>query len=428
MSKRGNHIDKWLGILTIAMALGTSWAIRGQFGHEQGAAWAGGIGTLVLVLVSQREDWYSKVLPVILSSAFGWGLTGMISYGRVVGYGRSDDLVNVFYGLSMLFVIGGLFGLIGGGFTALSLESTKNKKVNWPSLIVEMTAGALVVYGLLVMQLEVLMTPPRSEAWALSLGAGLAMVWYMLRNGFLNSFRVAFYTALGAGFGFAFGNFLQTVGTVLELPFNMWNVMEYCIGFFGGGSMAYAIFASEWPISEKEPQKWENSIAFLAVFVCIPVIIFRESLQMKNFLSRFHDFDKSGDISLISTILSALFIVLAVLFIWLLLRRVNFKVKRQEILWVTTIYFGLYIILSFLVTGIVSGRVMLNHILYVANLAVILKLIKKSSVEFFAAMPNEKKNKYYLRYLVLLLFVVSILSLISVGIHGEMAGAHNRFG
>ncbi|MCG6188060.1 hypothetical protein [Maribellus maritimus] len=423
-----NKTDSWIAVLVVAMALGTSWAIRGQFGHEQGAAWAGGIGTLVLILVAQRKDWYSKMLPVTLSSALGWGLTGMISYGRVVGYGRSDDFVNAFYGLSMLFVIGGLFGLIGGGLTALSLDSTTNKKVIWPSLIVEMTAGALIVYGLLVVQLEVLMTPPRSEAWALSLGAGLAMVWYMLRNGFVNSFRVALYTSLGAGFGFAFGNFLQTVGTVLEIPFNMWNVMEYSIGFFGGGSMAYAIFTSEWPVSEKKTKKWENNISFLAVFVCIPLIIFRESLQMKNFVSRFQIFDKSGDISLISAILSAFFIVLAALFIWLLIRKLNFKAERREVRWVTTIYFGLYIVLSFLVTGIISGKVMLNHILYIANLVVILMLLKNSFIKFPVTIVNKKKSNYYIQYLIAILFVVSILSLISVSIHGEMAGAHNRFG
>lgn len=46
-----------IGILIVAMSLGTAWAIRGQFGHEQGAAWAGAIGGLALVLVSHRKDW-----------------------------------------------------------------------------------------------------------------------------------------------------------------------------------------------------------------------------------------------------------------------------------------------------------------------------------------------------------------------------------
>ena len=35
--------NQLISILIVAMACGTAWAIRGQFGHEQGAAWAGGI-------------------------------------------------------------------------------------------------------------------------------------------------------------------------------------------------------------------------------------------------------------------------------------------------------------------------------------------------------------------------------------------------
>jgi hypothetical protein len=35
-----------LPILLTALTLGTTWAIRGQFGHEQGAAWAGAVGCL----------------------------------------------------------------------------------------------------------------------------------------------------------------------------------------------------------------------------------------------------------------------------------------------------------------------------------------------------------------------------------------------
>ncbi len=76
-----NSVNQGLGILIVAMALGTAWAIRGQF-IEQGAAWAGAIGGLALVLVSQRKDWYNKMVLVALASAIGWGAGGMISYVR----------------------------------------------------------------------------------------------------------------------------------------------------------------------------------------------------------------------------------------------------------------------------------------------------------------------------------------------------------
>jgi len=32
---------QWIGVLIVGMTLSTDWAVRGQFGREQGAAWAG---------------------------------------------------------------------------------------------------------------------------------------------------------------------------------------------------------------------------------------------------------------------------------------------------------------------------------------------------------------------------------------------------
>jgi hypothetical protein len=104
-----------LSILLVGIAFGTAWAIRGQFGHEPGAAFAGIIGVAALLLVAGRQDWYNKMLPIIAAGAIGWGTTGMISYGIVVGYCRAEDLLNSTYGFLSLFVIGSLFGLIGGG-------------------------------------------------------------------------------------------------------------------------------------------------------------------------------------------------------------------------------------------------------------------------------------------------------------------------
>src|SRR5665647_1477098 len=101
-----------LSILLVGIAFGTAWAIRGQFGHEPGAAFAGIIGVAALLLVAGRQDWYNKMLPIIAAGAIGWGTTGMISYGMVVGYCRAEDLLNSTYGFLSLFVIGALyFGL-----------------------------------------------------------------------------------------------------------------------------------------------------------------------------------------------------------------------------------------------------------------------------------------------------------------------------
>jgi hypothetical protein len=419
--------NRLIGILIVGMTMGTAWAIRGQFGHEQGAAWAAAIGALALVLASQHAGWYKKVLTVTLASAIGWGMGGMISYGKIVGYGRSDDFPNAFYGLLMLFVIGNLYGLLGGGLTGLTLEPSKEKKVNWPRLITEMVAGGLIVYGFLVMQLGILMTPPRSEAWAFCLGAALAMLWYMARNEFTASLRIALISGLGAGFGFAFGNFLQVTGNVLQINFNMWNVMEYSIGFFGGGSMAYAIFSARLNEVPEENRRWENRIAFLLVFALIPVIVYHESLRYSIILKRLGDLPAVENVALISTILAAVLLLFMAVSGWINAEKANHTPVRSRVFYLFTILFVVYIAISYLVTGLIGGQTHLNHHLYIANLIVILLLFRQK-VNPFAEVPClEPRWGSLLRMYALMVIIIALLTFVLINTHGELSGSQVRF-
>ncbi len=416
---------QWISILVVAMSLATAWAIRGQFGHEQGAAWAGGIGALALVLASGRKDWYNKAGLIALASAVGWGAGGMISYGMVVGYGRADNFINSYYGLTMLFVIGSLFGLLGGGLVGLTLDSVKNNKVKWGRLIAEMTAGGLISYYFLVEQLGFLMTPPRSEAWAVILGAGLAMLWYMAREKRNSAIRVAVFAALGGGFGFGFGNFLQIVGNVLEIDFNMWNVMEYSIGFFGGTGMAYGVFSSVWPGDDAVPEKWMNRAALFIVVVLIPLIVFRESLRLEHFLSRLGDIPNLAGVAAFSTwFVVALLIVMMVTLLWKL--RIP-GYKRSDVLWFFFFYFIVYAFVSYAITGLFAGHTSLNHHLYVANIILIYLLLNMKSPAMFEVLTDKLEFKRWLMYLFLIIVFLAILSFIAINIHGEMGGAHDRF-
>ncbi|MCY1723212.1 hypothetical protein OU798_22880 [Prolixibacteraceae bacterium Z1-6] len=419
----------WISIVILGMTMGTAWAVRGQFGHEQGAAWAGAIGAFGLIIVSNRKDWLQKLFVTALASAIGWGVGGMISYGVVVGYGRSESLPNAFYGLLMLFVIGGLYGMLGGGLTGLSLESSAKRRVNWGSLIAEMVAGGLLSYGFLIMQLGIKMTPPRSEAWAFCLGAGLAMIWYMARNKFNSSLRLAIYTTLGAGFGFAFGNFLQVLGNVLEIQFNMWNVMEYSIGFFGGSSLAYGVFTSTWPDTSNEPlEAWKHKTSLLIVVALIPLIVFKESLLFNTLLNRLSTIASSEIIALWSSMVSLCTIVAVIVIIWYMAAKSSFILDKNRAWLVFLLYLVLYVVVSFIVSGLFAGVVHLNHWLYVVNLVVILPVLRKSispfnyggrfSVTLLNGWP------YYLAVVVILIFLFALLL---TNIHGEMSGAHNRF-
>lgn len=418
---------QWISILIVGLSLGTAWAIRGQFGHEPGAAWAGGIGALALVLVSQRKDWYNKALLIALSSAVGWGAGGIISYGIVVGYGRSTDFLNASYGLVMLFVIGGLFGLLGGGLVGLTLQSSEEKKVKWGSLLAEMIAGGILVHSFLIDQLEFLMTPPRSEAWAICLGAGLAMIWHMARNNYNSALRIAFYTSMGAGFGFAFGNFLQILGDVLQINFNMWNVMEYNIGFWGGTSMAYGVFSSKWPEAIPVSKRWENKTAILLLMVFIPALVFQNSSFYDILFKDSSNIESIAKVTSSGSITALLILIFLIAMSWYTIRNFKTDFDRRGVVQLFVIYFSAYIFFSFIVTGAFSGIIMSNHLLYLLNFIVILFLLRKHYPAFFNFADNELQKENWLLYFIFIIFVILILAFICIHLHGELNGAHSRF-
>lgn len=421
-----NNKKQGLGILVVAMSLATAWAIRGQFGHEQGAAWAGAVGAVALVLVANRKDWYSKMPILALASALGWGAGGMISYGVVVGYGKADNFINAFYGLSMLFVIGALFGLLGGGLVGLVLDSTKKNRVNWGALVSEMVAGGLLTYFFLIEQIGFKMTPPRSEAWALILGAGLAMLLHMARTKRNSAIRVAIFAALGGGFGFGFGNFLQVVGNVMEIPFNMWNVMEYSIGFFGGLGMAYGVFSSSWPIDEEERSKtWINRWALFILLIFIPLMVYRESLTYGHFLRRLGEIPNLEQVASTSTIFTAVVLVLMAVFVFYRFKD-NVFTKNGVSLFLF-VYLSTYALMSYLVTGLFAGKMGLNHHLYLLNIVLIFILSRKEVMEWSSKTTDSLIIKKWFLYLILILAFLAVLSLIGISSHGELPGSHNRF-
>ena len=413
------------GILIVAMSLATAWAIRGQFGHEQGAAWAGAVGGLALVLVSKRKDWYDKMVLVALASAVGWGAGGMISYGMVVGYGRADNFINVFYGLGMLFVIGALFGLLGGGLVGMVLDSTEKKKVKWGALISEMVAGGLISYFFLIEQIGFKMTPPRSEAWAFILGAGLAMLWHMARENRNSPLRTAIFSAFGGGFGFAFGNFLHVIGNTMEIPFNMWNVMEYSIGFFGGSGMAYGVFSTKWPIDEPKIKNWTNRVALFILAVFIPLIVYSESLAYEHLVKRLGAIVSIESLAFTSTTFVAILLVLVAVFLFWKLS--NGRYKKNEVALFLFVYLSTYAILSYVVTGIFAGKMDLNHHLYVVNIVIIFAIFKKGRMVGSESVSEAINIKKWTIFFVAIIVFIAILSLFAANFHEGLPGGHNRF-
>lgn len=405
--------------LIVAMTLGTAWAIRGKFGHEQGAAWAGAVGGLAIILVSKRNDWNNLVFRIALASAFGWGIGGMISYGVVVGYGRGSDFGNVFYGLLMLFVIGALYGFLGGGFLGLSLSNSKSFTVKWHALLAEMVAFALLIYGFIINQLEWFMTPPRSELWAACLGAAIAVAWYILRNKQKAALKVAVWSALGAGFGFAFGNFLQVIGRGSTLPFNFWNIMEYSIGFFGGLGMAYGTLTSDWPIADRSQASRSNLVPMLLVCVFVPFVVWDQSFVADK-LTLILKLGGSGDTIVWFQGIAAVAIVVTILIMFFRFYSASYSYDSVRMIFI--LYLGLYTFLSFLLTGIFVHPI--EQYLYLVNIALILFALPHLKNNFEI---REAKSGRWLVTLMLAIMIIALSAVIAIHSHGELKGSQIRF-
>jgi hypothetical protein len=423
------HSSTWLAMIITGMALGTAWAIRGQFGHEQGAAWAGGIGCLCLVLLAKRQDWYNKAIQAAFAGAVGWGLGGMMSYGAVVGYGRGVDLVNVYYGLLMLLVIGGLYGFVGGGMFGLVLADQPKKKVKWHQVIAEMTVGSIIFYYFIIEQLGIYMTPPRSEAWGVSAGMAIALLYYLVRTNQHAALRVAVFAALGGGFGFAFGNFLQVLGNVAQVKFNMWNVMEYSLGFFGGAGMAYAVFTSKWP--KVEQPKFSNislMIPIVGLVVLIPFFVWQQSFIMKDLqptLEKLVEGETSTLVRIFQWLAFFAFVIPAIYWV----RTCNTfkftdKIKKKFVAGLFMGYFGIYLFFTFLITGSLLSFYRIEQFLYVLNFGLIIWFIPQAKPK--TSIRDIAPVKWSYTFLGILLFLL-LLSLIAINTHGEMPGMNKRF-
>jgi hypothetical protein len=425
-------MKKRTAIIFVALALGLAWAIRGHFGHEYGAAWAGAIAGMAVIVAAKRDDWTSR-LPVLASlAAIGWGAGGMMSYGIVVGYGRGIDFGNVYYGLTMLAVIGGLYGFIGGGLFGLGLESTDERKPHWPALLTEMTVGGLLAWTLLIAQFEWKMTPPRSELWAACLGASVALAWFLYRNDYKRALRTAGYAGLGAGFGFGFGNFLQTCGHVSGLAFNWWNVMEFSLGFFGGLGMAYGVFTRDWP--ESVPAKSANGIGFLFLFLLLPVINIINAMSFDNFLAAATSIgiENGAEFAMrqiaISYIVAAMFSIVA----FTLYRR---SAQRERNSFYSSAMFFIYTLFYLVFSHIIklvfvsSQPFQLNQALYWAVMIALFAiwfLNRSKEVQPFVASARETWPRWLL-LVGILLALLAICAWISINIHDGIAGYHERF-
>ena len=78
-------------IFLVGISLSIGWGIRGNFGHEYGAEFAGGLAAIAVALLSGREDWRNRVPWFALFGALGWGFGASQSYMQVLAYTESGQ-------------------------------------------------------------------------------------------------------------------------------------------------------------------------------------------------------------------------------------------------------------------------------------------------------------------------------------------------
>ena len=339
MSSARPKTHLWMFILLTGLSVSIGWGIRGQFGHEYGAALAGAIGGIVIALLSGRADWLRRIPFFAVLGAIGFAFGGSMSYMKNIWYAHSSDPATVLYGFATIFVVGFLWAAPAGTGLALPVFLTREELTkffvplcavfaawylqnffcslggvsgeDWPRffvgygthailaalialafyvfrrkywgigthLILYMSIGWWIGYLLLISLAHIRMNPPRSEGWASCLGmiCGILVCCGQRRLGGIG------FATLGAGFiggiGFALGTAVKLLVMASGFTTNWHSVMEQTQGFFLGIALAivFALLIPRAPAVTDDPPvlRWTEAISVVFVLWLLPYLNFR---------------------------------------------------------------------------------------------------------------------------------------------------------
>ncbi|MDQ6760575.1 MAG: hypothetical protein M3Z32_12030 [Acidobacteriota bacterium] len=331
----------WPLLLLTGLSVSIGWGIRGQFGHEYGAALAGALGGMTVALLSGRADWWRRIHYFAFFGAIGLAFGGGMSYMKTVAYAHSSDPATVIYGFACLFVLGFIWAAPAGAGIALPVylnreELTKFfvplcavfaawylqdatrvwyrgftgpnfgfwagqgmsailaglaallvalvRRRNWgagTALIVYMAAGFWAGRLLLIDLLHLDMNPPRGDSWAGYLGMVFGILVFCWRWQFGG---IAFATiAVGflGGIGFALGTAVKLAVMASGYNTNWHSVMEQTQGFFIGIAIAtgLGLLIRRAPAVSDEPRlrPWTEVFSVTFVLCLLTYLNFRRS-------------------------------------------------------------------------------------------------------------------------------------------------------
>jgi hypothetical protein len=326
----------WPLLLVTAFSVSIGWGVRGQFGHEYGAALAGALGGMTIALLSGRQDWIARIHYFAFLGAVGFGFGGAMSYMKDVAYIHSSDSATVLYGFGCLFLLGGLwaapcaaglglaswldrdqltklFIALAGIFAAWHFLEFQGiyrgmpwlrvlgdtawpgilallvvgivvliRRSNWGDgalVIVCMAVGSWIGHLVLINLLHIELNPPRGDTWAGNVGlvAGILAFCGLRRWG-----APAFATLSGfflGGIGFAAGGATKLLLMASGYITNWHSVMEQSQGFFLGLSLAVTmgVLATRMPKTADQPvvRRWTEVFSVTFVLWLLPYLNLR---------------------------------------------------------------------------------------------------------------------------------------------------------
>lgn len=305
------------------------WGVRGQFGHEHGAALAGALAGMAVALLSGRPDWYGRIPFFAALGAIGFAFGGGMSYMKPVGYVSSSDSMTVLYGFACLFVLGFIWAAPAGAGLSLSAYLTRDeltklfipictvfavwygadmarplyrtlftgplrefggqafntitatlavlvlaafRRSTWgvgSKLVIHMSLGWWVGHLLLIKVLQLDMYPPRGDGWAGCLGLTLGILTFSWRTRLSGVAFASLATGLLGGAGFAIGAGIKLIGLSTGWQTNWHSVMEQWHGFFFGLAIAivFAQLARQTPVYTDETRVRRWTEVFSVTFV-----------------------------------------------------------------------------------------------------------------------------------------------------------------
>ncbi len=317
-----------------------AWGVRGQFGHEYGAALGGAIGGMTIAMLSGREDWLRRVHYFAFFGAVGFGFGGAMSYMKDIGYAHSSDSMTCLYGFACVCLLGLIWSAPAGAGIAIAATFSREeltkffvplsavfvswwahdaqrfwtrdwhrfnivfggqlgvinltilvviavcliKRTYWglgSKLMLYMCAGWWIGDLVFLRLLHFDMNPPRANTWAGCLGMVFGIVAFAWRE---KQNALAFATiATGflGGIGFAMGTAVKMIVMSSGYDTNWHSVMEQTQGLFLGIALAIALglLIGRTPTLSDEPRirRWTEVYCVVFVIGLLPYLNFRRS-------------------------------------------------------------------------------------------------------------------------------------------------------